>query len=345
MGKYYKKRNYKNNDDGVIGLILLGIIFIYSLIEKYWFYILILGILIILYFIIRYVIDLDLKSNLKTSKIYHLGNHGELWLQQLKQNNDNRAKNVEQGIRGEKKLLHSLEYSNIPMYILYDLRLEIDGYKAQIDVVAITKKNIYFLESKNLKNNIEIEADGTITRKIGKYKKGIKNPLTQNSEHQYVIDSIFKKENIKDKYYSWVVLTNDESYVNYRKSDENYRNVIMRNDKLIEKMRKYESKAHLKRKEEKIKEICDIILKYDVKEILNIKNEDQIITELKEYRKQRMLVEGVDAYIIFNDETLMELVSKRPKTNGELLNIKGFGEVKVKKYGEKIIDIINNKIN
>ena len=100
----------------------------------------------------------------------------------------------------KKKLLHTLEYSNIPMYIMYDLRLECDGYKSQIDVIAITKRNIYFLESKNLKDNLDIEANGDFTRKIGKYKKGIKNPITQNLEHQSVINAIFEKENIKEKY-------------------------------------------------------------------------------------------------------------------------------------------------
>lgn len=345
MSKYYKRRYYKrNNNEALAYLLVFGIFIAISFIQKYWLYILIALILVITYFIVRYIIDIDLKSTFKTPIFYHLGTHGEKWLTKLKEENLENTKiikSVEFGILGEKKLLHSLEYSNIPMYIMYDLKLEVEGYKAQIDVIAITKRNIYFLESKNLGSNIDIETNGTITRKIGKTKKGIKNPLTQNSEHELVIDKIFEKENIKDKYYSWVVLTNDTSYINYKKGTEEYQERIMRNDKLVENMKKIENKTHLKREEEDIKRICDSILKYDTKEE---RPNEQIINELKEYRKKQMIIEGVEAYIIFKDETINDLVEKRPDTIEKLYDIKGLGEFKIKKYGEDIIKIINNKI-
>lgn len=342
MGRYYKKRYYRKNDnDGIAYLILFGLFMLISFIQKYWHIILILVLLTIIYFIIRHIIDLDLNSDLKKPIIYHLGTHGQKWLEEIKNNNlENtiKIKSIESGIWGEKNLLHSLEYSNIPMYIMYDLKLECNGYKSQIDVVAITKRNIYFLESKNLKDNLDVESNGNFTRKIGKYKKGIKNPLTQNSEHELVINAIFEQENIKEKYESWVVLTNDNSYINYKKGTENIQSKIMRNDKLIENMKKLENSKHLKMKEERIKEICDCILKYDISQI---KTDEEIINELKEYRKQRMILENVDAYIIFKDETIYDLVEKRPINLEQLINIKGLGEVKIKKYGNDIINIIN----
>ena len=47
-------------------------------------------------------------------------------------------------------------------------------------------------------------------------------------------------------------------------------------------------------------------------------------------------------YIIFNDNQMMNLIECMPKNKDELKNVSGFGEVKVEKYGEDIIKIINN---
>lgn len=49
---------------------------------------------------------------------------------------------------------------------------------------------------------------------------------------------------------------------------------------------------------------------------------------------------NIKPYFIFNNETLDELVSLKPKNKDELLKIKGFGANKVEKYGVEIINII-----
>ena len=46
-------------------------------------------------------------------------------------------------------------------------------------------------------------------------------------------------------------------------------------------------------------------------------------------------------YYIFNDETLEDILNKMPKTKEELLKVRGFGKVKVNKYGEEIIGVLN----
>ena len=45
--------------------------------------------------------------------------------------------------------------------------------------------------------------------------------------------------------------------------------------------------------------------------------------------------------MVFNNDTMEQLISKRPKSLYELRNIKGFGPVKCEKYG---MDLIKNNI-
>jgi Superfamily II DNA helicase len=43
--------------------------------------------------------------------------------------------------------------------------------------------------------------------------------------------------------------------------------------------------------------------------------------------------------MIFKDEQIEELIKVKPKTKGQLLEVKGFGEIKVEKYGEGILNV------
>lgn len=68
--------------------------------------------------------------------------------------------------------------------------------------------------------------------------------------------------------------------------------------------------------------------------------ESTIFKELKDFRLAQSRKENIKPYFIFNDNQLKNLISKMPMTPVELLAISGFGEVKVKKYGEEIITIV-----
>lgn len=47
--------------------------------------------------------------------------------------------------------------------------------------------------------------------------------------------------------------------------------------------------------------------------------------------------------MVFKDDQIEELINVKPKNKEQLLKVKGFGEIKVQKYGEEIINIIINK--
>lgn len=89
------------------------------------------------------------------------------------------------------------------------------------------------------------------------------------------------------------------------------------------------------------------ILKSDLKVVLKLKadNEEKVLNnmlfnKLKLWRRDVAIKEGVKPYIIFSDATLIELCNKLPQNEEELLEIRGMGEKKFKKYGEKLIELL-----
>ena len=81
---------------------------------------------------------------------------------------------------------------------------------------------------------------------------------------------------------------------------------------------------------------------------LSYENEEKVINsdlfnELRIWRRDTAIKEGVKPYIIFSDATLIELCNKLPKTEKELLQIRGMGEKKFNKYGEELLKRLKNQ--
>jgi ATP-dependent DNA helicase RecQ len=62
--------------------------------------------------------------------------------------------------------------------------------------------------------------------------------------------------------------------------------------------------------------------------------EEAAFQALRSLRKEIADREGVPAYIVFSDKVLREMVSRRPATAGELLEVPGVGPAKLERYGE-----------
>jgi ATP-dependent DNA helicase RecQ len=62
---------------------------------------------------------------------------------------------------------------------------------------------------------------------------------------------------------------------------------------------------------------------------------------LRACRKTLAEAQGVPPYTIFHDATLMEMMEFRPRDNAELLSINGVGEVKLQKYGDEFLQLLN----
>ncbi len=71
-----------------------------------------------------------------------------------------------------------------------------------------------------------------------------------------------------------------------------------------------------------------------------VKADEQLITELKEWRKTTAYKLGVPPYIIITDMTLNIIALDRPVDTRSLLKVKGISEEKAEKYGKDIVRIV-----
>lgn len=70
-------------------------------------------------------------------------------------------------------------------------------------------------------------------------------------------------------------------------------------------------------------------------------NEDTpLYKDLKQYRLETSKAEGVKPYFIYNNAQMEELISVMPKTLSDIKKISGFGDVKIEKYGNAILEIV-----
>ncbi|MDH5446693.1 MAG: DNA helicase RecQ [Gammaproteobacteria bacterium] len=73
---------------------------------------------------------------------------------------------------------------------------------------------------------------------------------------------------------------------------------------------------------------------------------DKLLWEaLRDLRSQLATEQGVPAYVIFHDATLMEMVERQPQTLSQLSTLSGIGEKKLDAYGEDFLTVINEHLN
>lgn len=155
---------------------------------------------------------------------------------------------AEQGLWGENEIMYELKNANIGMYVIHDLNIAFEDFKAQIDFVVITRGYIYFVECKNLIGNITVTDKGDFIREYmfegKKIKKGIYSPIRQVDRQKDVFRKIWANHNGKlfsfiydgnfDKWYkTLVVMAKKENILNtkYAPKDIKYRTI--RSDSLI----------------------------------------------------------------------------------------------------------------
>jgi DNA helicase-2/ATP-dependent DNA helicase PcrA len=65
--------------------------------------------------------------------------------------------------------------------------------------------------------------------------------------------------------------------------------------------------------------------------------ETPIHTALRTWRRERAQADGVPAYVVFHDTTLVALASMRPTTRTELAGVPGIGPTKLERYGDGLL--------
>jgi len=72
--------------------------------------------------------------------------------------------------------------------------------------------------------------------------------------------------------------------------------------------------------------------------------ENELLTRLKNLRRQISTREKIPPYVVFHDVTLNEICSLFPTNKLSLKKIKGIGDAKFEKYGEVILGIVNDYV-
>ncbi|MBA5871923.1 MAG: RecQ family ATP-dependent DNA helicase [Nitrospira sp. CR2.1] len=67
----------------------------------------------------------------------------------------------------------------------------------------------------------------------------------------------------------------------------------------------------------------------------------QLFERLRQLRKELAEEEGVAPFVIFHDKTLRAIAGHRPMTLSALREISGIGEVKVERYGRRVLNVVN----
>ena len=74
-------------------------------------------------------------------------------------------------------------------------------------------------------------------------------------------------------------------------------------------------------------------------QIKSRRDESVLREELTAYRLKKSREENVKAYFIYNNNEMEDMIAKYPLTEEELLQVKGFGKIKVEKYGKQILSV------
>jgi ATP-dependent DNA helicase RecQ len=71
---------------------------------------------------------------------------------------------------------------------------------------------------------------------------------------------------------------------------------------------------------------------------------DRILAALKRKRRELAQEEGVPAYVIFADRTLIDMAEKRPATLDDMLGVHGVGDRKLARYGDAFLEALEEAL-
>ncbi|WP_100333575.1 HRDC domain-containing protein [Bacillus alkalisoli] len=281
------------------------------------------------------------------------------------------------GQTGESSVLFELKNSMLPMVILHDVTIEYDNYKAQMDFVIITHKFILVLEVKKLFGNIEVTDKGEFLRVITKNnrivnKEGMYSPINQVERHVAILEKLLKSKEVIDKCpirYA-VTFANHKTIINMSKNaPQHIKDTIIRHDQIKTFLKsELDKKSPTFMLDKYLYSIADAVkahaldIPFNREDYLlsvasikddNVSTESTIVESelnvkedlshlLMAYRSKKAKQLNCKPYYIFNNHTLSELVSLKPTTINQLLEVTGMGHKKTEEFGVDIINIIKN---
>jgi superfamily II DNA helicase RecQ len=71
-----------------------------------------------------------------------------------------------------------------------------------------------------------------------------------------------------------------------------------------------------------------------------IEADPALVERLKRWRTDLARRQGVPPYVVMSDATLEELAARRPRSEMELLSVKGIGPAKLESYGDDLLGLV-----
>ncbi|MDE5769403.1 MAG: HRDC domain-containing protein [Oscillospiraceae bacterium] len=314
-----------------------------------------------------------------------------------KQEIETKIRSFKYGLNGEKTVLFQLKNSYMPMYILHDLHLQFEDYKAQIDFLVVTRKLVLVLECKRLYGHIYINANGNFIRILNfdhSQMEGMESPYTQNERHLKLIYTMCRAEQknviqrigfdraFRKIYRSVIVLANPKTIINMKEAPEEIQNIVKRSDELVSYIETLHKNSHVPEMSDKeMREIAEFFLTKDTEKSQPVKKiqpkteqppvkkhpensapakktnfqktsvkpeesaksveDSKVYGALRSYRYNQAQKEKIKPYLICNNEQLVNLIQKNPRTLKELRTLPGFeSDEKCRKYGTEILRIL-----
>lgn len=234
-------------------------------------------------------------------------------------------------------IMQILNDLSISMYVYKDLNLSYLNFSDQIDYLVITKKNIYIIDMKDFANNFVLNYLSNTDNVINKKNHHLQLLKLIGYEKKKMFDKIILDKELELRYK--YIVTNDEILDNV----DSFININDLGKYILKCEQENDSKYDFRQLTKNIlnKHVEPLML-FDIlyEDYLNNDTSNQLIKELKKYRYYIVKRDNVLPYMVFSDKELKLLITIKPKTIDELLQIKGFGSRKVNKYGKKIIEIL-----
>ena len=126
-------------------------------------------------------------------------------------------KNLSPGEDGGKSASHLINFycaDSRNWAIIHDLKIENNGFNAQIDHLLINQFfDIYLFESKNYTYSLKITADGEFLVFDGQHYQSVESPLEENQKRIQVLRKVLTENNIIPKRMGFPVRPQIKSYV------------------------------------------------------------------------------------------------------------------------------------
>ncbi len=71
--------------------------------------------------------------------------------------------------------------------------------------------------------------------------------------------------------------------------------------------------------------------------------EEALFHKLRDLRRRLADAQGVPPYIVFGDQTLMEMAARKPNTREQLMGVSGVGQFKLDKYGDEFLSLLTDE--